>query len=569
MTIADIKKMYLAGKRISAMNFLKNKKYLNDLNKLFSLDSDNTHLLFYMYVYDITGIPSCDFCKKRKLKFESMNHGFKKHCGDSSCAKKSRAKSQSIAWKSKDKDKIVKKTQKTNLEKYGKPSNLSKGTDSRVHAINKMIEKYGVNHPSKSSKIQETKKKNNLKKWGTEHTLQSDVVRNKIEKTNIKKWGVKTIGSSKELTEKGRATQIKNRFNDLNKRADKINIELFYIDDVYRVNCKCKVCSNTYNNIHRLTINRAIASGETFCTKCNPNILNYRSRGEMEIADFLTDYGIEFISNKKSMFNNDYEVDIIIPSKKLGIEFNGLYWHSELNKGQKYHSNKKIHCSNYGYDIINIWEDDWNDPIKKSIIKSKLKVKLGIVKSKIGARSCKIKKINSKEAKIFLNNNHLYGYVNSKVKLGLYYKDELVSVMTFGKPRSFVSGKSSKYEWEMLRFATKKDLVVVGGISKFINFFNKHYLNVNLISYADCDWYGFTSKSYQNAGFNLIKKTDPGYWWVVNGYRHNRFNYTRWKLKDIKKSETVDEYMNERGHYKVWNTGNLLFEFIKYNPASL
>jgi hypothetical protein len=164
-----------------------------------------------------------------------------------------------------------------------------------------------------------------------------------------------------------------------------------------------------------------------------------------------------------------------------------------------------------------------------------------------------------------LENNHLQGYTNSSIKIGLFLNNELVSVGAFSKPRNFISGKKSKYDLELIRFATKKDLVIVGGLSRIISYVKKNYKFTNLVSYADCDWTSFNSGTYTNAGFKYSHKTDSGYWWVVNGHRQNRFNYTRWKLKDICDNQTVDSYMSDRGHYKVWNSGNFVYELTLSN----
>lgn len=560
-TIADIKSLYLSGNKISAMNYLKNKDRINEIRKTqkFPVNiCDKT--VTWLWLND--KLPCiCTYCNTRHKIIKTMADGLHDHCGHTECKSQSRSNAYKRGWAKKDKDKIIKKTQQTNINKWGAKSNLSAGTTSREYAKQKLIERWGVDHPSKSTEIINKTKQTFNKRYGGR-----DIVNNeKTKKTNLKKWGVEYIGSSVELSKRGGLTQQKNRFSDLILRSNTININITDDNDRIWLDCKCTSCSTIHKNIHRITLNRSIAAKETFCYICNPDILKFRSNGEMQIGKFLEFLNIQYVINKKAIFDHKHEVDITIPSHKLCIEFNGLYWHSEIKKGQSYHTDKKTNLHEMGYDLIHIWEDDWNNPIKKDIIKSRIKNKLNLSKNKIGARSCKIKEITAKHAKEFLEKNHIQGYTNSSIKIGLFLSNELVSVGTFSKPRSFISGKSSKYDLELIRFATKGDTVVVGGLSRIISYLKKNFTFSNLVSYADCDWTSFNSLSYLNAGFSYSHKTNPGYWWVINGIRQNRFNYTRWKLKDIQDDQTVDSYMSDRGYYKVWNSGNIVYELQGVN----
>jgi hypothetical protein len=68
---------------------------------------------------------------------------------------------------------------------------------------------------------------------------------------------------------------------------------------------------------------------------------------------------------------------------------------------------------------------------KQEIIKAKLKALFGIEQTKIYARKCIIKEISTELKNDFLNQFHIQGEDKSKIKLGLFYQDELVAVMTF------------------------------------------------------------------------------------------------------------------------------------------
>jgi hypothetical protein len=107
---------------------------------------------------------------------------------------------------------------------------------------------------------------------------------------------------------------------------------------------------------------------------------------------------------------------------------------------------------------------------KQEIVKSIILSKLGIFKERIYARKCIVKEIDNKSKNDFLNKNHIQGQDISKYKLGLFYNDELVSVMTFGQRN--ITGKSS---FELIRFCSKLNTQIIGGASKLFQYFIKNY----------------------------------------------------------------------------------------------
>ena len=131
---------------------------------------------------------------------------------------------------------------------------------------------------------------------------------------------------------------------------------------------------------------------------------------------------------------------------------------------------------NNGYKLIHIFEHEWIN--KQEIIKSKLKALFGVEQERIYARKCIIKEISNKEKNDFLNQFHIQGEDKSKVKLGLFFADELVAIMTFGKPRF-----NKNYEYELIRYATSKH--VIGGASKLLKYFEHVYKPKSIITYAD------------------------------------------------------------------------------------
>jgi len=294
------------------------------------------------------------------------------------------------------------------------------------------------------------------------------------------------------------------------------------------------------------------------CPKCTKSNI---SKSEKDIGEFITSLKVDVeLSNKQIL--NGKEIDIYLPNYKIGIEFDGLYFHSEIFKDKNYHLNKTLKCQKMGIRLIHIFEDEWLH--KNSIVKSRIKNILGLTEKKIYARKCVIKEVSSKQSRIFLDENHLQGYTNSSIRIGLYYDNELVSVMLFNKPRSGIGGKFNGYE--LTRFANKKDLIVIGGASKLLSFFEKTYKPKEIRSYADLRW--SDGGLYNTLNFNLSHINKPNYWYITNNYnREHRFKFRKHKLSDLgydTKNKTEREIMLERNIYRIYDCGTLSYKKILY-----
>ena len=253
------------------------------------------------------------------------------------------------------------------------------------------------------------------------------------------------------------------------------------------------------------------------------------------------------------------EVDIYLPDIKLAIEYNGLMFHSQgkskysIFKGvsKNYHLEKTNLVESNGAQLFHIFEGEDLD-IWSSMIKNKLGLN-----TKIYARKCLVKEMSSQEARKFLEDNHLQGYANSKIRLGLYYNEELVSLMTFSKPRY-----TKNYDWELVRFCTLKGYNVVGGASKLLSSFRSSYKG-SIISYANRRW--SNGDLYRRLGFKEINRTSPGYYYFKENemilYTRDRFQ--KHKLKDLLETFderlTEEENMFENDYRKIYDCGNLVF----------
>lgn len=287
------------------------------------------------------------------------------------------------------------------------------------------------------------------------------------------------------------------------------------------------------------------------------------SNQELELSDFIKSiYDKEILCRNRSIIS-PYELDLVIPDKLIAIEYCGLYWHSELcGKFKNYHVDKTLMCDKNNHMLITIFEDEWLK--KQDIVKSVLKNKLGIFNGKkIYARKCDVKEISVKQAREFCEQNHLQGYTGSSVKLGLFYDEDLVLVMTFSKQSIAKGSKHKDNYWELSRFCNKIDHSVVGGASKLLKYFERNYFWEKIISYADRRW--SNGDMYEKLGFTFEKFTQPNYWYFKNSSIDRIHRFVLRKKPEEPKDRTEWELRQEQGYNRIWDCGN--YRFVKYNDC--
>ena len=274
--------------------------------------------------------------------------------------------------------------------------------------------------------------------------------------------------------------------------------------------------------------------------------------------------GVAVKTHIRRILNDGNELDIFIPEKKVAIEYDGLYWHCEKNKENKnYHLEKTEECIKNGIRLIHIFEDEWLH--KRSIVESRLKNILGITPKRIYARKCDIREISYLQSKKFLEENHIQGNCVSKYNYGLYYNDELVSVMTFGRRRNCLGKRKENKkdnEYELLRFCNKIDTTVIGGASRLLKYFINSIQPEKIVSYADRRW--SVGGLYERLGFKETNKSAPSYFYVIGDKRYNRFSFRKDVLvkEGYDKNKSEHEIMLERSIYRIYDCGTIVYELV-------
>jgi len=295
----------------------------------------------------------------------------------------------------------------------------------------------------------------------------------------------------------------------------------------------------------------------------------FTSKAEIEIKEFVKSLGLTILSNNRKLLKG-VELDIVIPNHHLAIEYNGLYYHQEkMGKNRYFHLNKTLLSNSIGYGLIHIFEDEWVS--NKNLIKNKLIHILGLSNSnKIGARECIIKEINNKEKSPFLNNYHIQGNDKSNIKLGAFYNNILIGVMTF-KNKRIMTKNLNKGGYELSRFATHDNYIINGLPSKILKYFIKNYNPNNIISFADRRW---TLDPYDNMytkmGFKLMNIGKPNYWYYNSSVnrlkRFHKFGFGKSSLKkkhpNLDFLKTEKELTIELGYDRIWDCGLFKYEII-------
>ena len=526
--------------------------YPNEILSLLSLVPSNKSKYKYLVQYILDEMHLCPVCKKLTPKEQEC------------CSRECQSKFIEVR----------ERREQTCLKKYNVKNCFCSET-LKQKSKETCLKKYNVEHPLQSESIKNKVKETCLKKYNVEHPLQSELIKNKVKETNFKKYSC-WHSQTKEAKLKSKETCLKkynaksftesNFFKNKNKlefgvefpsqKYELKNTDISKDDYILRYkNLNHDFMVKTFVKDNKLDFKNFIkyfciseSAGFVWKRKFNlnfPNITSNRSSQENDLFEWIK---TEKICNDRKLVQ-PYEIDILLPKQKLGIEFNGAYWHSAFFKDKNYHLNKLKMAEEKGYQLFNIFDFD-NIEIWKSMISNKLNLN-----RKIYARKCTIKELQYKDVKNFLNENHLQGSCATKINLGLFYENELVEVMTFKKPRF-----NSNYNYELIRLCSKKFTNVVGGASKLFKYFRKHFKG-SVISYANRRF--SNGKIYEVLGFKLLRTTEPNYFYCKKGKIYSRYQLQKHKLKNIlevfdsNKSETQN--LEDNGFLKIYDCGNLVY----------
>jgi len=440
---------------------------------------------------------------------------------------------------------VVNKLKKSKLEKHN-----DENYNNPLKTKSTKLEKYGTENYFNVEKY----KKTCLAKYGKNYFIETDSFRDKTQKTCLEKYGVDHPSKSRTFKISHNESMFKKFMS--NERFVNFSPE-FTIEEYQGVTDK-------FNKKYPFRCNRCdlvsafyISDGKwPMCPICDKKVVSSFQEDVQNYVSSILDKNDIIIKNDRSVLYPQ-EIDIYIPSKKLAIECDGLYWHSELlgKKNKLYHLQKTKKCIKKEIRMIHIFENEWyqKNEIVKSVLNHILKTK--DIK-RIHARDCEVKILDKSLYFSFVEKNHLQGKDNPSIIYGLFSGSELVSVMSFCKSRF-----TKKYEYELSRYCNKLNYSVSGAASKLFNHFIKDKNPNNIISY--CDRRYFSGKVYDNLGFVFMDNTPPNYFYIMDKYKSlkNRMTFQKHRLSKILNNfdSNLSEWQNmvNNGFDRIWDCGNI------------
>ncbi len=523
----------------------------------------------YCIINDITTVVCCKMCEV-SISFTSYSYGYQDYCSPKCFSndpelKEKRKRTCILKYGSEHffSSKIGKeKIKNIILERHG-VKNVFQSEKIKEKIRNTNIKNLGVPYPLQSKKIRNKSKATCLEKYGEEYSVKVEAIRQarkeafnnnnyliraKADKTHLERYGVKCVLSLPRTRERLKEENLKKYEREHNRQA---HLSLAVLEKLHDPEW---LRFQHYENKKSCTqIAKELGVNKTGVLKYFrdfgiPIKQNYSSScAENEIKSYIKQLGVNTIDNSRKIIM-PYELDIYLPDKKLAIEYNGLFWHSSYDKEsdkkhKNYHLMKTRMCLKKDIQLFHIFENEWADPIKKSIWKSIINNKLG--KNKV-VDTCKCSLLNELslgDSNSFLSNNHLLGAIDSVINLGLYFEDMLVSIAIFNKLK--------ENNWEMIRHCDKIHLSIVGGSEKLFNYFVRSYGPRSIIVKNDLRY--SNGSLCKKLKMNYIKNSDPDYYYF--------------SLKDrtiLKKSSTcMEDFFNKDNYRKIWDCGNMVYKWKK------
>ena len=509
----------------------------------------------------------CEVCGK-EFEFNLIEYK-----GIKTCSKECRYK---LAANNKNIPAMMHHQEKTLMKRYSVKRVMDiPGAVDKIKGTNRV--KYGSDWYTQTDEYKQSVKETSVSKYGSSHFLSNPDVIAKRKDTCLAKYGVDNVSKSTIIQERIKERMI-SKFGSENVSQTQIgNLDewvKFKSDPKKYLETKF----DTPPTIHELCLHFGCCNASLYNAIKNVDIRDLikhsNSNIESEIKNYLQSISpdTKIICNCRSIIS-PYELDIYLPELKLGIECDPTVTHNssipdpwgQFPKDKKYHQMKTDMCEEHGVRLIHLFGYEWNH--KRNIMESILRNALGKNVAQIYARNCELREVSYSESKEFLMSNHRQGFANSSARLGLYYKDKLVSLMTFGKIRRTIGTNKAVEGWELVRFCNILNTSVVGGASKLFKHFVDECHPEHIISFSDRAH--TTGKLYETLGFAEKSRSSPGYVWVdeLTDVAYNRVNAQKHNIKkflndaDIDLTKTETQIMEEHGFVKVYDSGVITWQW--------
>ena len=285
----------------------------------------------------------CPKCGKLN-HFQNLNRGYTNYCCKS-C--------QVSAQGNPSNPKVREKMRATMLQRYGVPEVV-------------MLDSVKAN--SKKARKPKTKRITNIKKKATKKIKKTQ---NKALKRKYSKRAKKSVISKIIETEKSKQTKLQRYGNSNYNNPEKNKITRITNIKKFEQEHQCtqiKTLIEMYGqgwkslNLPILVLDRGAHFIENkyidqIETYANSYHFNKTSKKEKELVKFIQSFYSGVIQENIKRVIPPQELDIYLPELQIGIEYNGIYWHSTKHIPDiNYHLNKSILCRGKDIRLIHIYE---------------------------------------------------------------------------------------------------------------------------------------------------------------------------------------------------------------------
>ena len=510
-------------------------------------------------IFTVENIPVCGYCDQgNKVLFLKQNGTFSKCCSNK-CSHTA----------------TMENSKKKSLEKYGTEYHIA-SDKVKNKAKQTFIERYGVDHQCKVKEVREKINQTNIKKYGGVAPAKSQEIMDKIVETNMERYGVKMTLQNEDVKKKARVTMLERYGHEYFTATDEfkqhikdLNMERYgrfhhtqkeWSDETYALLENKEWMAQQYEILggHQLARKLGV-DGTTIYDRLNkhgiPINQTLQSAAERQVNEFIMSLGFDTIQSDRSILGGK-ELDIVIPEKKIAIEYNGLFWHSFPKRPKNYHKEKTDATNAAGYRLIHIFEDEWK--YQQEQMKNKLKSILGVDdRPVVYARKCEVVDMTKDKTKVkdFYNEHHVQGNGGQSLVFALVEEGIPVAMMSF-KRRSSV-------EYDLVRYATSKR--VVGGFSKLLKASKKHLKELGvefIVSFADKRY--SDGNMYLQNGWEHVYDTKPDYQYVIEDMRVRKQNFRRKileeKLPNFNPDESEMVNMLKHEIFPIYDCGLMKFK---------
>jgi len=468
---------------------------------------------------------------------------------------------------------IREKQKQTTLANWGYLSNLS-NPDVRARLYATMMEKYGVRYPQQNVTIQQNTMATNLKKYGVTHAFQNPQIRAKIQETNRKRygsysWRASDIGKKtlSDLHMKLRGYPnpaqdpvVKQKIRDAFMEKYGV-VHPNYVgmsDETIEILRSPEMFAEAVSGLTvlqaaaKLSVDQSTIYRLSAQYQCRNQMLVSDNSYELKIIQVLEEWNIPYVRRCRTVIEPQ-ELDIWIPSKNIAVEVGSAYWHSEIfGRGKYYHFEKWQRCHDKGITLFQWFDDDLDK--HWDLTKARLLRSLGIAVEVVGARKVTIGDCTVDQERDFLNKWHAKGFSNNRnATISATYHGEIVAILTIERKKQVAI---------IDRWATDISKSWPGLYSRML----KHWIMQTGFQgqlQTWCDNRLGNGKVYQSSGFQKIRVSKPGYWYLRNNGLEHRMKFQRHKLARLFDIDTANMsewiIMQSQGYDRVWDAGHTLW----------